>query len=288
MAKIRKIAHRIQGHMTSDGAGVRLRRIFGFNEEGIFDPFLLLDYFGSDNPHDYIAGFPWHPHRGMETVTYMLEGKVEHGDSLGNKGIIGKGDIQWMTAGKGIIHQEMPKPEDDSRMFGFQLWINLPASKKMMNPHYQEIKGADVPEIQMKSGVSIKVIAGSYESVTGPVSDVITDPTYFDVSLPSNTNFLLPVQPDYTAFVVVFEGEGYFDEIESNAMKTGEVALLKDGMQVKVTTHSSHVRFLLVSGKPIGEPVAWRGPIVMNTEEELELAFKELREGNFIKSSRNK
>ena len=273
------------GQMTSDGAGVRLRRIFGFNEEGLFDPFLLLDYFGSDNPHDYIAGFPWHPHRGMETVTYMLEGKVEHGDSLGNKGVIGKGDIQWMTAGNGIIHQEMPKPEDDHRMFGFQLWINLPASKKMMNPRYQEIKGNDVPEIQLKSGVSIKVIAGSYNAVNGPVHDLMINPTYFDVSLPSNTSFLLPVQFDYTAFVVVFEGEGYFDEIESNAMKPGEVALLKDGSQVKITTHSSHVRFLFVSGKPIRESIAWRGPIVMNTEEELALAFKELREGNFIKTT---
>ena len=273
------------GQMTSDGAGVRLRRIFGFNEEGLFDPFLLLDYFGSDNPHDYIAGFPWHPHRGMETVTYMLEGKVEHGDSLGNKGVIGKGDIQWMTAGNGIIHQEMPKPEDDPRMFGFQLWINLPASKKMMNPRYQEIKGSDVPEIQLKSGVSIKVIAGSYNSVNGPVHDLMIDPTYFDVSLPSNTSFLLPVQSDYTTFVAVFEGEGYFDEVESNAMKPGEVALLKDGSCVKITTHSSHVRFLLVSGKPIRESIAWRGPIVMNTEEELALAFKELREGNFIKTT---
>jgi redox-sensitive bicupin YhaK (pirin superfamily) len=284
MGKIRIIDRRFQGHMTSDGAGVRLRRIFGFNEEGLFDPFLLLDYFGSDNPHDYIAGFPWHPHRGMETVTYMLEGKVEHGDSLGNKGIIGKGDIQWMTAGNGIIHQEMPKPEEDTRMYGFQLWVNLPASRKMMNPRYQEIKGADVPEIQLKNGVSIKVIAGSYDGVSGPVTDIVADPTYFDVALPSNTSFLLPVQPDYTAFVFVFEGEAYFDETERNAMKLGEVALLKDGMQVKVTTKSSHVRFLMVSGKPVREPIAWRGPIVMNTQEELDLAFKELKEGNFIKT----
>jgi quercetin 2,3-dioxygenase len=285
MGIIRKIERRFPGQMTSDGAGVRLRRIFGFNEEGLFDPFLLLDYFGSDNPHDYMAGFPWHPHRGMETVTYMLEGRVEHGDSLGNKGIIGKGDIQWMTAGSGIIHQEMPRPEENSRMYGLQLWINLPAAKKMMHPRYQEIKGADVPEIQLKSGVTIKVIAGSYEGVKGPVTDIMADPTYFDMSLPSSTSFSLTVQPDYTVFVFVFEGEGYFDEIESNALKPGEAALLKDGSQVKITTHSSHVRFLLVSGRPIGEPIAWRGPVVMNTEEELALAFRELKEGNFIKTS---
>jgi quercetin 2,3-dioxygenase len=285
MSKIRTIDLRIQGHMTSDGAGVRIRRIFGFNEEGLFDPFLLLDYFGSDNPHDYIAGFPWHPHRGMETVTYMLEGKVEHGDSLGNKGIISKGDIQWMTAGNGIIHQEMPKPDEDTRMYGFQLWINLPASKKMTKPRYQEIKGPDVPEVQLKNGVSIKVIAGSYEGVNGPVTDIVADPTYFDVALPSNTSFQLPVHNDYTAFVFVFEGEAYFDENERNAMKSGEVALLKDGSLVKVTTKSNHVRFLLISGKPIKEPIAWRGPIVMNTEAELELAFKELKEGNFIKTN---
>jgi quercetin 2,3-dioxygenase len=283
MGKIRKIDLRIQGHMTSDGAGVRIRRMFGFNEEGLFDPFLLLDYFGSDNPHDYIAGFPWHPHRGMETVTYMLEGKVEHGDSLGNKGIIGKGDVQWMTAGNGIIHQEMPKPEEDMRMYGFQLWINLPASRKMMNPRYQEIKGADIPEIQLKNGVSIKVIAGSFEGVNGPVADVAADPTYFDIALPSNTSFQFPVKPDYTAFVVVFEGEAYFDEAERNALKVGDLALLKDGVQIGITTKSSHVRFLLISGKPLRETIAWRGPIVMNTEEELSLAFKELKEGNFIK-----
>ena len=288
MAKIRKIAHRIQGRMTSDGAGVRIRRIFGSDVDGMFDPFLLLDHFGSDNPHDYIAGFPWHAHRGMETVTYILDGKVEHGDSLGNKGIIGKGDIQWMTAGSGIIHQEMPKPEDSARMYGFQLWINLPASKKMMNPRYQDIKSSDIPEIQLKSGVSIKVIAGSYESVKGPVSDIIADPTYFDLALPSNTSFSLPLQPDYSAFVYVFEGEGFFDETESNPIKSGELALLKDGSEMKVITHSSHVRFLLVSGKPIAEPIAWGGPIVMNTQEELKLAFKELDEGNFIKTHRGK
>jgi redox-sensitive bicupin YhaK (pirin superfamily) len=288
MAKIRKIAHRIMGQMTSDGAGVRLRRIFGFNEEGMFDPFLLLDFFGSDNPHDYIAGFPWHPHRGMETVTYMLDGKVEHGDSIGNKGIIGKGDIQWMTAGNGIIHQEMPKPEEDARMFGLQLWINLPASKKMMPPRYQEIKGAEIPEIQLKNGVSIKVIAGSFDDVKGPVIDIIADPIYFDVALPSNTSYTIPVESNYTVFVFVFEGEGFFDEKESNPVKSGEVALLKDGTEMKVITHASHVRFLLISGKPIGEPIAWRGPIVMNTEAELDLAFKELREGNFIKTNKIK
>lgn len=286
MADTRKIVFRQKGQPTSDGAGVRLTRIFGNNEEGLFDPFLLLDFFGSDNPRDYMAGFPWHPHRGMETVTYMLDGQVEHGDSLGNKGVIGKGDIQWMTAGSGIIHQEMPKSQPDSRMFGFQLWINLPASKKMMTPRYQDIKASEIPEVQLKNGISLRVIAGTYEGTTGPVSDIIADPIYFEIAIPSNTEFILPVHMGYTVFVYLFEGSGIFDAALSSPLTSNEVALFGDGDELKVRTGASHARFLVISGKKLGEPVAWRGPIVMNTEEEINLAFRELKEGNFIKTSK--
>jgi quercetin 2,3-dioxygenase len=282
MTTIRKISHLIDGKRTSDGAGVSLLRVFGFYETGLFDPFLLLDFFGSENPNDYMAGFPWHPHRGIETVTYMLEGSVEHGDSMGNSGVISTGDIQWMTAGSGIIHQEMPK-SDKGHMHGFQLWVNLPASHKMMPPRYQEIKAAEVPVVKDENGVTVKVIAGEISGIKGPVRDIIADPIYFDIFIPENTTHLVHVKPGYTVFAFVFEGEASFDENQERRAKKGQLVRLIDGDQVKITTPDHHARFILVSGKPLKEPVAWRGPIVMNSDEELDIAFREFRNGNFIK-----
>jgi hypothetical protein len=282
MSTIRKISHIIDGQKTSDGAGVSLLRVFGFYETGLFDPFLLLDFFGSDDPTDYIAGFPWHPHRGIETVTYMLEGSVEHGDSMGNSGVIHSGDIQWMTAGSGIIHQEMPKA-NKGYMHGFQLWVNLPATHKMMDPRYQEIKAEEIPVLKEENDVVIKVIAGEIKGKTGPVKNIIADPVYFDVSIPENTAYSLKVNPDYTVFAFIFEGQGFFDESPDKPIKKGQLVKLIDGDQVKVTTTGHKTRFILVSGKPLNEPVAWRGPIVMNTDEELDIAFREYRNGTFIK-----
>jgi quercetin 2,3-dioxygenase len=278
MENIRTIKQVFTGQQTADGAGVKLRRIFGFGEEGLIDPFLLLDFFGSDNPKDYIAGFPWHPHRGIETVTYLLEGNVEHGDSMGNAGTIGRGDVQWMTAGSGIIHQEMPKPFE-GKMWGFQLWVNLPAANKMMAPRYQEIKAENIPVVTLGNGVEIKVIAGEYNGVAGPGKEKGADPIYFDINIPAGAEFTIPVHEGYTVFVILFDGEGDFGSI----LKAGDGALMNDGNLLKVTTGGSNVRFMLISGKPIKEPIAWRGPIVMNTMEELNIAFKEYRDGTFVK-----
>jgi quercetin 2,3-dioxygenase len=282
MSGFRKISHIIDGQKTSDGAGVSLLRVFGFYETGLFDPFLLLDFFGSENPNDYIAGFPWHPHRGIETVTYMLEGSVEHGDSMGNSGTIHTGDVQWMTAGSGIIHQEMPKA-DKGYMHGFQLWVNLPATHKMMNPRYQEIKASAIPILKEENGVIVKVIAGEHNGIVGPVKDIVADPVYFDISMPENATYLLNVNKDYTVFAFIFDGEGFFDESLEKPIKKGQLVRLTDGDLVKLTTTIHKARFILVSGKPLNEPVAWRGPIVMNTDEELDVAFREYRSGTFIK-----
>ncbi len=282
MEATRKISRIIHGAMTMDGAGVRLKRMFGFHEEGLLDPFLLLDLFGSDNPADYMAGFPWHPHRGMETVTYMLAGRVEHGDSMGNKGVIGPGDVQWMTAGSGIIHQEMPR-SDEARMYGFQLWVNLPASHKMMPPRYQEIKSGEIPIIHLSEGSTVKVIAGKFKGMEGPVKDIVADPLYIDVSVPENGTFEMDTHSGYTVFACVFEGACSFGEGAKDPLHAGEVALFGDGENIKAVTDDKPARFILVSGKPLHEPVAWRGPIVMNTQEELDLAFKEFREGRFVK-----
>lgn len=282
MKATRNISRIIHGATTMDGAGVRLRRMFGFHEEGLLDPFLLLDLFGSDNPADYMAGFPWHPHRGMETVTYMLEGRVEHGDSMGNKGVIGPGDVQWMTAGSGIIHQEMPR-SDEARMYGFQLWVNLPASHKMMPPRYQEIKSGEIPVLHLSEGAAVKVIAGKFNGMEGPVKDIVADPLYIDVSVPANGAFEMDTHSGYTAFACVFEGACSFGEGTEDRLHAGEVVLFGDGEKIKAITGDKPARFILVSGKPLREPVAWRGPIVMNTQEELDLAFKEFREGRFVK-----
>jgi quercetin 2,3-dioxygenase len=278
----RKINRILQGQPTSDGAGVKLTRIFGFYEEGLLDPFLLLDFFGSDRPEDYMAGFPWHPHRGMETVTYMLDGKVEHGDSMGNKGVIGRGDIQWMTAGSGIIHQEMPVDEG-GRMYGFQLWVNLPASHKMVPPHYQDIAAGKVPVVKAGDKVKVKVIAGSFNGTRGPVEDIVADPEYFDVELAPDAEFIANVDPEYTAFAYVYEGEARFGEGTEGILHAMQGALFGHGPAVRATTGKSPARFIFISGKPIGEPIAWRGPIVMNTEAELATAFREFREGTFVK-----
>lgn len=269
---------------TIEGAGVNLRRGFGHGHVPIFDPFLLFDDFRGDRPDDYIKGFPWHPHRGIETITYMLRGEVEHGDSMGNAGFVSAGDVQWMTAGSGIIHQEMPRGDGEGRMGGFQLWANLPASVKMMNPRYQDIGSGDVPEVTLEGGVTIRVLCGRVGDVEGPVRDIIIDPEYLDVALPAGTGFLHPTKPGHTVFAYVFEGRGAFGEANGEStVGDGDVVLFTDGDELTARTEGEEMRFLLVSGKPIGEPVAWRGPIVMNNQEELRIAFEEYEKGTFIK-----
>ncbi|HAN19884.1 MAG: hypothetical protein A2X13_12960 [Bacteroidetes bacterium GWC2_33_15] len=263
-----------------EGAGVRLKRVFGFYEKGEFDPFLLLDHFGSSNPNDYLQGFPWHPHRGMETVTYLLEGSVEHGDSLGNKGVINNGDVQWMTAGSGIIHQEMPK-KYDGNMQGFQLWVNLPGKLKMTEPKYRDVLAEQIPVIQINENVKVKLISGKYLNNEGAVTDLGIDIFYFDVNIDNAEVFEYEIIPEYTVFAYVYEGEAIFFDSKS-VIEKNQMALLEKGNQIKVTTNKS-VKFLLVGGKPLNEPIAWQGPIVMNTQEELQQAFEEYRNGTFIK-----
>ncbi len=300
MSSASKIGKVWKSKATIEGAGVHLKRAFGYYQVPMFDPFLLLDDFHSDNPNDYLKGFPWHPHRGIETITYVLNGRVEHGDSMGNKGVISSGDIQWMTAGSGIIHQEMPKGRDDGLMWGFQLWANLPKSHKMMNPRYRGILAEQVPEVDLNDGIKAKIICGNVNGVEGPVRDVVIDPEYLDIVMPVGATLAHRVKRGHTVFAYVIEGEGYFDP-ERNAFAhevVGEnyfdfnrqcvcaaesLILYEDGDEVVITAERSPLRFLLVSGKPIGEPVAWYGPIVMNTQEELQEAFEEYRQGTFIK-----
>jgi redox-sensitive bicupin YhaK (pirin superfamily) len=266
-----------------EGAGVRLRRAFGFGVTELFDPFLLLDDFRSDNPSDYLKGFPWHPHRGIETITYMHAGTVEHGDSLGNSGVIAAGDVQWMTAGNGIIHQEMPKGDGRGSMHGFQLWANLPAKSKMMPPRYREVKSADIPAITPGAGVTVRIISGNIEGTRGPVRDVVIEPEYIDVELAPGASFHHPVKRGNTAIAYVVGGDGHFGgapEFYPNAT----LVLFGDGDEVVAEAGKKPMRFLLVSGTPLREPVAWHGPIVMNTQEELRTAFRELEEGTFIRA----
>lgn len=274
----------VVGRETMDGAGVRLRRIFGNHEAGEFDPFLLLDDFGSDNPDDYIQGFPWHPHRGIETVTWMLAGQVRHGDSIGNAGVIGPGEMQWMSAGSGIIHQEMPELAE-GRLRGMQLWVNLPASQKMSNPRYRGVAAGDVPRVPLKGGGEVLVLAGTYEGVEGPIRNVVAAPRYIDVRLPLFSTFEWPDLQDLTVFAYVIEGSALFSPTAPEEVRAGCAVLFENGPAVQVKTPEQEARFLLVAGKPLGEPIAWRGPIVMNTQEELELAFREVRSGKFIKLS---
>ncbi len=266
---------------TLEGAGVRLRRAFGFGSERSFDPFLMLDDFRADDPADFDAGFPWHPHRGIETITYVLRGDVEHADSLGNSGVIGSGDVQWMTAGSGIVHQEMPKG-DGGHMWGFQLWANLPAAEKMTEPRYRGLTGVDIPEVRREDiGTCVRVIAGEVDGVRGPVEGIVIDPQYLDVTVRPGCTFEHGIEPGHTAFAYAIEGGGEFAP-EADLVNR-QVVLYTDGDSVRVRAGDTGVRFLLLSGRPLREPIAWGGPIVMNTHEQLREAFAEYRDGTFIK-----
>ena len=285
---------------TLEGAGVHLRRAFGFGKTKDFDPFLLLDDFRNDNPADYLAGFPWHPHRGIETITYVLAGKVAHGDSIGNEGTIEAGDVQWMTSGRGIFHREMPQGDGDGRMHGFQLWANLPAHLKMTEPRYQEIKSHDIPVVTDDDGTQVRLVCGSFWGQRGPVEGIAADPVYLDVSIPPGKRKVLPVSLESQAFAYVFSGSGNFrgasepQGVMTEGTNPGEEAVLTpagdrslilfdSGDEVVVQAGEQGMRFLLVSGRPLREPVAWNGPIVMNTPEELQTAFQQLRDGSFIR-----
>ena len=311
---LRPIQRIAQSKPTVEGAGVRLRRAFGFGATSDFDPFLLLDDFRNENPEDYLAGFPWHPHRGIETITYVLAGTVSHGDSLGNSGNLGAGDVQWMTAGSGILHQEMPMGDPNGRMHGFQLWANLPASLKMTAPRYQDITAPAIPEVTDDDGTKVRVICGEFWGQRGPVEGVAADPRYLDVTVPAGKRKTLPVEASRRAFAYVFDGAGSFrDASQPFAALTEPVGrpaaparegrggielppqpvrdetgnrslvLFGSGDEVTVQAGEQGIRFLLVSGRPIEEPVAWYGPIVMNTEEQLRQAYAELQDGTFIK-----
>ena len=290
----------IRSRPALEGAGVHLNRVFGFGETHLYDPFLLLDDFRSDVPEHYLKGFPWHPHRGIETITYMLRGSVEHGDSLGNSGVIMPGDVQWMTAGSGIIHQEMPQGDDAGSMHGFQLWANLPGARKMMEPRYREVKASDIPVVGFDNGVVMRVICGNAEGAKGPVSDVVIEPEYIDVTVPAGKVFRHPTKKGHTVLAYVIGGRGnftgneepfsydevgvnYFDYSKDPVAGNGTLVVFGDGDAIEVSASGEGVRFLLISGRPIGEPVAWHGPIVMNTREELRLAFEELEAGTFIR-----
>lgn len=265
---------------TIEGAGVHLKRAFGFNETPNFDPFLMLDDFRSGDPAHYIKGFPWHPHRGIETISYILRGNVTHGDSMGNKGTIGPGDVQWMTAGSGIIHQEMPNGDSENFMHGFQLWANLPASQKMMHPRYRDVGAADIPEVKTDRGAAIKIISGEVDGVRGPVEDIVIEPEFLDISLPPGCEFVHPVKKEHNVFAYVIFGAG---TLGGQAAADETLVLFGDGNSVTARAGNSGLRFLLISGKPLNEPIAWGGPIVMNTREELSIAFEEYENGTFIK-----
>jgi quercetin 2,3-dioxygenase len=297
----RSVKRLIKAKPTLEGAGVHLRRAFGFGATADFDPFLLLDDFRNDRPEDYLSGFPWHPHRGIETITYVLAGTVEHGDSMGNRGAISAGDVQWMTAGRGIIHQEMPKGDRDGRMHGFQLWANLPSSLKMTTPRYQEVKAADIPVVTEDDGTQVRIVCGRFGGTKGPVDEVAADPTYLDVSVPPGKRKVLPVETVKNAFAYVFagtgkfcnassplavptEGVGWTDAKPPSTAENRTLVVFDQGDQIEVQAGDEGVRFLLVSGKPLREPVAWYGPIVMNTQEELRQAFDELDRGTFLKA----
>ena len=299
---IRPVSRIVTAKPTLEGAGVKLHRGFGFGNTTEFDPFLLFDDFRNDRPNDYLAGFPWHPHRGIETITYVLAGSVNHGDSLGNQGTLGAGDVQWMTAGSGIIHQEMPAGDADGRMHGFQLWANLPASLKMTTPRYQEVHATDVPSIVDDDGTRVQVVCGNFWGKKGPVDGIAADPIYLDISVPPGKRKTLPIETTRHAFAYVFAGSGDFRD--ASAPKgvltdtTGEIdeapvldltgnrsiVLFDRGDEVTVQAGPEGIRFLLVSGKPLGEPVAWHGPIVMNTQAEIRQAISDLRQGTFIRA----
>lgn len=297
---LRPVKNIIQTTPTLEGAGVKLQRAFGFGKTKDFDPFLLFDDFRNDRPEDYLKGFPWHPHRGIETITYVLAGSVEHGDSLGNKGKMTAGDVQWMTAGSGILHQEMPKGDSQGRMHGFQLWANLPSSLKMTDPRYQDIPSSAIPEVTEDDGTTARIICGEFWGKRGPVEGVAADPNYVDISVPPGHRKLIKIETTRNAFAYVFAGSGTFrDASAPRAVLTEQAAdptaepeydatnhslvLFDRGDEIMVQAGDHGIRFLLVSGKPIEEPVAWYGPIVMNTPGEIKQAMIELQEGNFIK-----
>ena len=297
---IRPVKKILKAQPTIEGAGVNLRRAIGLGDPSEVDPFLLLDDFRNEKPEDYIAGFPWHPHRGIETITYVLAGSVEHGDSMGNNGVISSGDIQWMTAGSGIIHQEMPKGDPKGRMHGFQLWANLPSRLKMTSPRYQEIKSGNIPEIVDDDGTVVRLVCGDFWGKKGPVDGIAANPVYIDVSIPAGKRKSLPLDTRNNAFAYVFSGSGKFcDASQPLSVPTESVGwldthppvetdnrsliLFDSGDEVTVQAGEEGIRFLLISGKPFKEPVAWYGPIVMNTQAELIKAFEELQNGTFIK-----
>lgn len=299
---IRPISRAAAGRPTLEGAGVHLSRAFGFGDPAELDPFLLLDDFRNDEPEKYLKGFPWHPHRGIETITYVLAGDVEHGDSLGNKGVLGAGDVQWMTAGRGIMHQEMPKGDALGRMHGFQLWANLPAAEKMTAPRYQDVKSADIPEVTEDDGTKARIICGEFWGRRGPVDGVAADPRYVDISVPPNLSRRFRVEVDRHAFAYIFAGSGDFayaskpvgvlvekeiagEEVHLRDMSGDRTLVVFDrGDEISVKAGPEGVRFLLVSGKPLKEPVAWHGPIVMNTRAEIAQAVTELQNGTFIRA----
>ena len=283
MTANRNVQQLMKSRPTMEGAGVNLRRAFGFGNTSLTDPFLLLDDFRGEKPESYIKGFPWHPHRGIETITYVLRGTVAHGDSMGNSGVIGAGDVQWMNAGSGIIHQEMPTGDPDGRMYGFQLWANLPAAQKMVDPNYQGITDAQIPRIPLENGGEVRLICGTYRGVTGPVRDVAIQPQYMDVALPPDSTFTHQLPEDHTLLAYVFAGSGFFGSDPATEADNHSLLVFSPGEELTVTTRESMVRFLLISGKPLREPVAWYGPIVMNTQQELKTAFQELQDNTFIK-----
>jgi redox-sensitive bicupin YhaK (pirin superfamily) len=282
MDSVRKVKLMRPGVVTLEGAGVQLRRMFGFQQIAGLDPFLMLDDFSSDDPRDYMAGFPWHPHRGIETVTYLLKGEIAHGDSMGNRGTIGPGEVQWMTAGSGVIHQEMPHESRDG-LQGFQLWVNLPAAEKMTPPRYRGIVAKEIPLVETRQGARVRVVCGEVAGTRGPVREIRVDPEYLDIDLPGGAVFSHPVRRGYNAFAYLFRGQGRFapgGEAEAGA---GSLIVFHDGDGLEISAGPGGARLLLVSGKPLREPVAWRGPIVMNTPDELRLAFAEYEAGTFLK-----
>ncbi|HEV7669223.1 MAG TPA: pirin family protein [Thermoanaerobaculia bacterium] len=298
---IRPVKHISRSTPTIEGAGVHLRRAFGFGQTDETDPFLLFDDFRNDRPADYMAGFPWHPHRGIETITYVLAGSVDHRDSLGNQGSLGAGDVQWMTAGRGILHQEMPQGDPKGRMHGFQLWANLPSTLKMTTPRYQDVTAKDIPEVTDDDGTKVRVVCGDFWGVSGPVDGIAAEPRYLDVWVPPGQKKTLPVETTRHAFAYVFEGTGKFlnasapravatEDLESglvtlsSAVENRTLVVFDRGDEVVVQAGEEGIRFLLVSGKPLGEPVAWHGPIVMNTQGEIQQALSDLRNGTFLGS----
>ena len=281
MNEVRGVRKLVKSQPTIEGAGVHLHRAIGLGAPEEYDPFLLLDDYRSDTPAHYLKGFPWHPHRGMETITYVLAGEVEHRDSLGNRGVIATGDVQWMSAGSGIIHQEMPKGDARGAMYGFQLWANLPATNKMSEPRYRGITSGEIPVVTDRDGAIVRVVAGRVGEVVGPVGDVVTKPEYLDVTVPAGKTFTHRAPREHTVFAYVFEGSGVFGDDRGAGDR--HLVSFDTGDVVTVSAQAEPLRFLLVSGRPIGEPIAWQGPIVMNTDEELRIAFEELENDTFIK-----